>query len=74
MTTDPLADIRAREAQVEADDFNRDHPVGSAVVFWPGYRTGAGIRSRTRSRAQLIGETACVWVEGYPGRYRADPR
>lgn len=81
MTTDPLADIRAREAQDAVDGFNRDHPVGTPVAYWPGarYVTFPGRRgrgrvtalpgrpSRTRTPAWLVCGRPCVSVEGYPG-------
>ena len=48
--------------------FNRDHPIGTPVRFWPGVRSGEGRPSRTRSQAQILsGHTPVVWVEGYAG-------
>ena len=50
------------------ENFNRDNPVGTPVVFWPGSRNGDGIKGVTRTPAWTIGgHTAVVSVEGYAG-------
>lgn len=50
------------------DQFNNVCPVGSAVIYWPGERSGEGRKSVTRSGAWLLGgHTPVVMVEGYPG-------
>lgn len=49
------------------EHFNRVHSIGTPVLFWPGVRMGEGRQSRTRSQAQLLGDTPVIWVEGYAG-------
>lgn len=55
------AHLRAIEA------WNRTHPEGTAVRFWPGVREGEGRLSRTRSKAWLVSEHGSVLVEDYSG-------
>jgi hypothetical protein len=44
--------------------FNLDHPVGTPVRYWPGFREGDGKVSSTRTPAELLsGHTPVVWVE-----------
>ena len=60
------AEKSAAVAQSKVDAFNAQHPVGTAVWYWPWTKEGPGIESRTRSEAQLLGgHTAVVWVEGH---------
>lgn len=62
-------------AQERADEWNRQHPIGTAVHAAPGVKReegGAVIRSRTRSRAWVVGDTAVVAVKGYPGGISLD--
>lgn len=56
---------RAVEA---ADAFNKEHPPGTAVNFWPGVRLAEPLKSRTRGEAWALpsGE-AVVRVEGRAG-------
>lgn len=50
------------------DQFNELCPIGSPVIYWPGFRGGEGRKSTTRSGAWLLGgHTPVVMVEGYPG-------
>lgn len=72
----PVIPVKAQEA---VDRFNRDHPVGTPVTYWPGarritpWRPDArsreipGRESRTRTPAWLVCGKPCVSVEGYPG-------
>jgi hypothetical protein len=53
-------------AQEDADRFNRDHPAGTPVTYWPGAREGDGRQGVTRSAARVICGSACVWIEGVP--------
>lgn len=51
-----------------AGEFNRLHPVGTPVRYWPGVRQGEGRISTTRTPAWTLGSgAALVSVEGYPG-------
>ncbi len=62
-TLEPAQDTAA--AAVES--WNTLHPVGTPVRYWPGFRVGEGIASKTRTRASVLsGHTAVVWVEGHP--------
>ncbi|MGA4875933.1 hypothetical protein [Streptomyces lydicamycinicus] len=51
--------------------FNRQHPIGTPVVAYPGFRpeddpTAERIETTTRSRATLLGgHTDVVWVHGH---------
>ncbi len=57
-----------KRAQEQADEWNREHPIGTPVVAIPGsLEDGAKIATRTRSLAWVIGGVACVAVKGYPG-------
>lgn len=53
------------DPQLDVDIWNGVAPVGTPVRYWPGWRAGEPISSRTRSRATVLGDTAVVWVEGY---------
>jgi hypothetical protein len=45
--------------------WNKAHPVGTPVVYWPGFREVDGVWSNTRTPASVLGgHTAVVWVEG----------
>jgi hypothetical protein len=51
-----------------AEDFNRRHPVGTPVTYWPGDRQGPGQTSRTRTPAWTLAHgAAVVSVEDYSG-------
>ncbi|REF00242.1 hypothetical protein [Thermomonospora umbrina] len=57
---------RVKATELVADGWNRLHPVGTPVTYWPGRRKGPGRRSRTRSKAWVLeGHTAVVSVEGH---------
>lgn len=59
---------QSRYAAEEASEFNREHPVGTPVLFWPGLREGKGKLARTRSAAKVFaGHTAAVLIEGHIG-------
>lgn len=48
------------------EDFNNNIDVGAPVRYWTGVREGEGVLSKTKSKAELLGEhTAVVWVEGH---------
>lgn len=52
-------------AEQLAAAFNDRHPVGTVVHYWTGARSGPGVRSTTRTEAQVLGgHTAVVWVTG----------
>lgn len=60
------ADGRA-EAR-KAENWNRQHPVGTSVRYWTGAKEGPGKLSTTRAPAELLsGHTAVVWIEGEAG-------
>jgi hypothetical protein len=63
MPTDTEIAVSARAVQ----RFNRDHPAGTPVTYWPGVREGDGRASRTRTPAWLVCGKPCVSVEDYPG-------
>jgi hypothetical protein len=56
---------RAEKAAARVVEFNRLHKVGDPVVYWTMLREGDGVRSRTRSVARVMCNTAVVWVEGH---------
>ena len=48
--------------------FNQECPVGTPVEYWTGLREGEGKKSKTRSKAELLGgHTPSVWIEGQSG-------
>jgi hypothetical protein len=48
--------------------WNRHHPIGTAVRAWPGTRKGTGLRSETRSKAWALHDgTPVVAVNGHDG-------
>jgi len=51
-----------------AQAWNRSHPIGTEVTFWPGVLEGEGISSKTRSEAWLMpsGQVVAL-IEGYAG-------
>jgi len=55
-------------AQREADTWNFFHDIGTAVDYWTMELKGAPSgTSHTRSRAEVVGHFAVVWVEGLRG-------
>lgn len=50
------ADLKAavEEGMRAAIAWNRAHPIGTEVRFWPGARDGEGIESKTRSEAWVL--------------------
>lgn len=55
------------DPQQLVEEFNLKYAVGSPVVVWLGERRGAGLHTKTRSAAQLLGgHTPVVWVEDHP--------
>ena len=61
--------LRIRSSALHRDlvkRWNRYHPVGTPVIYWPVLGRPDQIRSRTRSPAQVLsGHTAVVWLEGH---------
>ena len=54
--------------QAKVDDWNANHPIGTEVRYWRGFREGDGQTGRTRSRAALLGgHTAVVWIDNTTG-------
>jgi len=47
--------------------WNERFPVGTKVRYWTGVREGSGTVSVTRSEAQLLCNTAVIWIEGVSG-------
>ena len=47
--------------------WNRLHPIGTPVRYWPGFHEGEGRVSTTRSKAWNLNGRALVAVDGYPG-------
>lgn len=59
---------QTRHAADEAAEFNREHAVGVACLYWPAEREGKGLLSRTRSEAKVFGgHTAVVMIENHTG-------
>lgn len=53
---------------MHAIQFNKKHPVGTAVRYWPGIKEGEGIETVTRSSAWvLLSGPSVVAVEGRSG-------
>ena len=53
------------------DTWNKQHPVGTAVVY--KHDDGRNIVSSTRSEAELLGgHTPVVWLTGVSGCYALD--
>ncbi len=53
----------SKQTTIEA--WNARCPVGTPVTYWPGFREGQGVESKTRSKAFLLsGHTPCVCVDG----------
>ena len=51
-----------------AAQWNERYPVGTPVLYWPGVRSGEGVRSCTQSGAwELNGAYAVVQVQGKSG-------
>lgn len=62
---DPRGPGRA-DPSSQAATWNIKYPVGKPVRYWTGLREGDGVRSRTITKAQVLGgHTAVVWVEGH---------
>jgi hypothetical protein len=60
------ADLRT-DAERARDAWNLRHAVGTSVFAWPGTRPGRRLTTATRSAAWILGGTAVVAVDGYPG-------
>ncbi|GLX06719.1 hypothetical protein Misp03_36460 [Microbispora sp. NBRC 16548] len=62
---EPVTKTDIRRAMTTVDAWNAEHPIGTAVRYWTGFREGPGKISNTRTVAQLIaGQSPVVWVEG----------
>ena len=64
---DHLSRRRLTVRLMERDEFNRRHPIGTPVRFWPGAREGVGRVSRTRTSAWLMSSAVVVSVDDYAG-------
>lgn len=62
-----MSPTKKRTAEEIAAVWNRHHPVGTPVTYWPGVREGAGRTSKTRSPAWVVCGNAVVSVDGYAG-------
>lgn len=58
---------RLRHALNDAEAWNVTHPAGSPVCVHRD--NGEVLATVTRSGASIVGDTACVWVEGIAGAY-----
>ncbi len=58
---------RCTDAGLVAAAWNDTHPIGTKIRHWPGFRVGAGVASRTRSRAWEVCGSAVVSVDGWAG-------
>lgn len=48
--------------------WNRTHPIGTEIVYWPGVMEGPGVESTVRSEAWIMPSgTAVAKVDGYAG-------
>lgn len=47
--------------------WNRQHPAGTEVRYWPAKREGEGRIGRTREDARVVGGAAAIWVDNYGG-------
>jgi len=66
--TIPSIEQQRTRAQRAADTFNRQHPAGTAVRYWPGLRSAEGRLSTIRGRAWgLPSGDAVVRVAGHSG-------
>ena len=71
LTTIGMRSATAEKRAVER--FNREHPIGTEVRYWPGLRwrddgeTEVEAKTgKTRSEASVLGgHTAVVWIEGH---------
>lgn len=49
-------------------DWNRRHPIGTPILFWPGAMEGPGKESKVRSEAWIMPNgVAVAMVEDYAG-------
>lgn len=55
------------DAKEAVADWNARYPIGTPVHAYPGVRQGAGLVTRTRSKAWNVGGSPVVLVEGYAG-------
>lgn len=61
-------DMSPQRHGTSAEEWNRRHPVGTPVRYWPAAREGAGRESITRTPAWTLGSGhAVVSVEGHAG-------
>lgn len=58
-----------RTAQRRAERWNRKHPPGTPVLFWPLSRAGLGVPTVTRSPATTANQRPVVELSGYGGVY-----
>lgn len=57
----------AQDAAAVAESWNALHQVGASVRYWPGFRTGEGTASKTRTSAWVVCGNTVVSVDGHPG-------
>lgn len=55
---------------MNAATFNRRYPVGTKVIAYPGarpddFRDAPRLLTRTRSKAEVLGDDDVVWVDGH---------
>jgi len=58
---------RAKRADQQVAQFNREHKVGTRVRYWRGAREGAGVLSTTRSEAWNLCGAPVVLIDGTSG-------
>lgn len=57
-----------RERELEVENWNLKHPIGTPVRYWTSVREGPGKTGETRSVAEMLGgHTPVVWVTGEGG-------
>lgn len=62
------AQIRAALLQDDVDNWNRQYPIGTAVIVTKD--NGAQVHTKTRSEASVMsGHSAVIWLKGISGCY-----
>ncbi|MFA5123023.1 hypothetical protein [Zavarzinia sp.] len=69
MPTQRERQLDQRVQQLEVENFNLKHPVGTLVRYWRGAREGqpSGEGPTTYAAELMGGHTGVVWIEGCRG-------
>jgi hypothetical protein len=60
--------VREQMLRGIVQDWNRRHPIGTPILYWPGVMEGPGVESKVRSEAWVMPSgVAVAKVEGYAG-------